>query len=293
MKPPPFRYHAPETVEETLALLAEYSWDAKLLAGGQSLVPAMNFRLAAPAVLIDLNRVAELQGIEALDNGGIALGAMTRQRAVEHSEVVRDRAPLLHEAMPWIAHPQIRSRGTIGGSIAHADPASELPAVMVALRAQFRARGPEGERTILAEDFFLGLLMTALAPEELLTRIEIPALPERTGVAFTEFARRHGDYALVGVAAVVTLNADDTCSDARLTLLSVGEGPFVPAQAVAELRETDLSDDTIAAAAAAAAAEIDPPADIHASSDFRRHLTGVLVARVLRSARARARGQPA
>lgn len=291
MKPPAFTYHAPETVEETLALLAEHSSDAKLLAGGQSLVPAMNFRLASPAVLIDLNRVVGLQGIEALDNGGISLGAMTRQRAVEHSEMVRERAPLLHEVMPWIAHPQIRSRGTIGGSIAHADPASELPAVMVALGARFRSRGPDGERTINAEDFFLGLLMTALAPEELLTGIEIPALPARTGVAFTEFARRHGDYALVGVAVVVTLDAAGTCSDARLTLLSVGEGPFVAMQAVAELHGTDLSDAAIAAAAEAAAAEVDPPADIHASSDFRRHLVQVLVVRALRTARARARGE--
>ncbi len=291
MKPPPFRYYAPETVEETLALLAEHAWDAKLLAGGQSLVPAMNFRLASPAVLIDLNRVVGLQGIEPLDNGGISLGAMTRQRTVEHSEVVRQRAPLLHEVMPWIAHPQIRSRGTIGGSIAHADPASELPAVMVALGAQFRSQGPEGERTIPAEDFFLGLLMTALTPDELLTGIEIPALPERTGVAFTEFARRHGDYAIVGVAAVITLDTDGVCSDARLTLLSVGEGPYVATQAVAELHGTDLSDEAIAAAAEAAAAQIDPPADIHASSDFRRHLTRVLVGRALRTARTRARGE--
>ncbi len=290
MKPPAFRYHAPETLEEILALVAEHSGDAKLLAGGQSLVPAMNFRLAAPAVLIDLNRVTELQGIEALDNGGISLGAMTRQSAVKHSLVVRDRAPLLHEAMPWIAHPQIRTRGTIGGSIAHADPASELPAVMLALGAQFLARGPEGERTILADDFFLGLLMTALEPDELLTAIEVPALPDRTGVAFTEFARRHGDYALVGVAAVLTLGDDDNCREARITLLSVGEGPFVAAQAAAQLHGTDLSDEAIAAAAVAAAAEIDPPADIHASAEFRRHLTQVLVGRVLRTARRRARG---
>ena len=292
MKPPAFRYHAPETLEETVSLVAEHSWDAKLLAGGQSLVPAMNFRLAAPAILIDLNRVIELQGIEALDNGGIALGAMTRQSAVEHSQVVRERAPLLHEAMPWIAHPQIRSRGTIGGSIAHADPASELPAVMLALGAEFRARGPEGERTILADDFFLGLLMTALAPDELLTGITVPALPDRTGVAFAEFARRHGDYALVGAAAVITLGEDSSCSEARITLLSVGEGPFVAVQAQAQLLGTDLSDEVIAAAAEAAATEIDPPADIHASAEFRRHLTRVLVGRVLGTARARARGVP-
>jgi len=259
MKPPIFSYHAPETLEEAITLVAEYSWDAKLLAGGQSLVPAMNFRLAAPAVLIDLNGVAGLQGITALDDGGISLGAMTRQSAVEHSHLVRDRAPLLHEVMPWIAHPQIRSRGTVGGSIAHADPASELPAVMVALGASFSAQGPEGERTIPASDFFLGLLMTALAPDELLTGIEVPALAPRTGVAFAEFARRHGDYALVGVAAVLTLDDEGTCSAACITLLSVGEGPVVAAQAAALLQGTDLSDDVIAAAAAAAAAEIDPP----------------------------------
>ncbi len=293
MKPPAFSYYTPETLDEAVALAAEYAWDAKLLAGGQSLVPAMNFRLAAPAVLIDLNRVAELQGIEALDNGGLALGAMTRQSAVEHSRVVSERAPLLHETMPWIAHPQVRSRGTIGGSIAHADPASELPAVMVTLGAQFRARGPEGERTIPANDFFLGLLMTALAPDELLTGIEVPALAARTGVAFAEFARRHGDYALVGVAAVLTLDDDGTCSHACITLLSVGEGPFVAARAAALLHGTDVADEAIAAAAEAAATEIDPPADIHASSDFRRHLARVLVGRVLHTARDRVRGAKA
>jgi CO/xanthine dehydrogenase FAD-binding subunit len=192
--------------------------------------------------------------------------------------------------MPWIAHPQIRSRGTVGGSIAHADPASELPAVMVALGAHFRAQSPEGERTIPAAEFFLGLLMTALAPDEVLTGIEIQPLAPRTGVAFAEFARRHGDYALVGVAAVLTLDSDGVCGDASVTLLSVGEGPFVAAQAASLVLGTDLPDDAIAAAAAAAATEIDPPADIHASSDFRRHLTRVLVARVLRTARDRARG---
>jgi CO/xanthine dehydrogenase FAD-binding subunit len=287
MKPPAFEYHAPETLAEALALMAEHGWDAKPLAGGQSLVPAMNFRLASPAVLIDLNRITDLDGISASDDT-LHIRAMTRQNTVERSPVVAAMAPLLHEAMPWIAHPQIRSRGTIGGSVAHADPAAELPAVMVALEARLHAAGPEGERTIPANEFFLGLLMTALAPDELLTGVEIPALPPRTGVAFLEFARRHGDYALVGVAALLGLDTANRCVEARVTLLSVGEGPFVAATCAAALVGSDLSEATLDAAAAAAAGEIDPTGDMHATADFRRHLTRVLVGRALRTARARA-----
>jgi carbon-monoxide dehydrogenase medium subunit len=287
VKPPVFEYHAPETLAEALALMAEHGWDAKPLAGGQSLVPAMNFRLASPAVLVDLNRITELDGISTSDDT-LHIQAMTRQNAVERSSVVAEMAPLLHEAMPWIAHPQIRSRGTIGGSVAHADPAAELPAVMVALDARFRATGPEGARTIPATEFFHGLLMTALAPEELLTGIDIPRLAPRTGVAFLEFARRHGDYALVGVAVLLTLDDANCCVDARVTLLSVGEGPFVATACTAALVGSDLSEADLDDAAAAAAGEIDPTGDMHATADFRRHLTRVLVGRALRTARGRA-----
>ncbi|MCB0316594.1 MAG: FAD binding domain-containing protein, partial [Calditrichaeota bacterium] len=175
MKPAAFDYHAPESLEEALALLNEYGYEAKLLAGGQSLIPTMNFRLARPAVLIDLNRIKELSYIEK-NGSGLRLGAMTRQRALERSELVANHAPLLHETMPFIAHPQIRNRGTIGGNIAHADPASELPAVMWALDGYLKLQSAAGERRVAVQDFFVGMFTTDLEPEEMLTEIEIPAM---------------------------------------------------------------------------------------------------------------------
>ena len=225
MKPAPFRYLAPRSAEEALSYLAEYGYDAKVLAGGQSLVPTMNFRLAQPAVLVDLNRASELFYVNEVADGTVHLGAMTRQRTVEQSAVVARRVPLLHATMPHIAHVQIRNRGTIGGSLAHADPAAELPAVMVALSAQFRLRSLQGERTVAAEDFYIGLFTTDLQPDEILAEIVVPPPPPRTGWAFQEVARRHGDYALVGAAATVTLAADGRCSAARLIYFSVGDGP--------------------------------------------------------------------
>src|SRR2546422_680397 len=177
MKPAPFDFFAPATLDEALGLLAEHGGDAKPLAGGQSLIPAMNFRLARPAVLVDLNRISELVYVRA--ESGVAIGAMTRQRVVERSDVVARAAPLLAEALPSIAHPQIRNRGTVGGSIAHADPSAELPAVMLALEARFRAQGSTGERSIPAAEFFKGMLETALAPGELLIEIALPPLPDR------------------------------------------------------------------------------------------------------------------
>src|SRR5439155_80439 len=222
MKPAAFDYFTPTTVPEALALLAEHGGDAKPLAGGQSLIPAMNFRLARPAVLVDLNRIAELAYVRAGGkDAGLVIGAMARQRAVERSDVVARAAPLVAEAMPSIAHPQIRNRGTVGGSVAHADPAAELPAVMLALEARFRAQSSTGERSIPVAEFFKGMLETALAPGELLVEIAVPALPARTGTAFLEMARRHGDYALVGVAAVVTLDTKERCHTARIAGFSV------------------------------------------------------------------------
>jgi len=222
MKPAPFDYFAPGTAEEALALLDEHGDAAKPLAGGQSLIPAMNFRLARPQVLVDLNRAADLSYIRS-EKAGLAVGAMTRQRAIERSDLVARVAPLLAEAMPWIAHPQIRNRGTVGGSLAHADPSAELPAVALALEARFRARSAAGERSIAVADFFKGMLETALQPGELLVEVTLPALAPRTGTAFLEVARRHGDYALVGVAVVVTLDAKGRCQAARIACLSVVE----------------------------------------------------------------------
>ncbi len=288
MKPAPFAYHRPATLDEALTLLAEHGGEAKPLAGGQSLIPAMNFRLARPAVLVDLNRVAELGYVRA-GRDGLQIGAMTRQRAVERSEAVRSAAPLLAEAMPFIAHPQIRNRGTVGGSLAHADPAAELPAVMLALEARFRARGPQGERWIPAGEFFTGILETALGPDELLLEVVVPKSPARTGYAFAELARRRGDYALVGVAARVTLDRRGRCQAARITLFSVGDGPVLAAAAAAMLDGQEPSPEAMRAAAdAAAQRDIDPPSDIHASAAYRRRLAAVLTRRALQRAVERA-----
>lgn len=291
MKPAPFEYHRPDSVDHALALLAEHGYDAKLLAGGQSLVPAMNFRLAAPAVLIDLNRIPGLDGLSA-DDGGVRMGAMVRQRTAERSPLVASGAALLAETLPYVAHAQIRNRGTIGGTIAHADPAAELPAVMLALDARFHLRGPNGTRIVSAGDFFTGLFGTALEAEEMLVEVEIPPAAPRTGWAFDEVSRRHGDYALAGIAATVQVDNAGRCTAARIALLSVGDGPVLAAQAAAALVGSEPSDAAIRAAAdAAAQRDIDPPGDIHASPAYRRQLTDVLVRRVLPRAFARARAE--
>ncbi|MFQ5854974.1 MAG: FAD binding domain-containing protein [Anaerolineae bacterium] len=289
MKPPPFEYHAPTTVEEALTHLAEYGYDAKVLAGGQSLIPTMNFRLAQPAVLVDLNTVSELFYIRPDENGGLRIGTMTRQSQVERDALVAGRAPLIHETIPHIAHPQIRNRGTFGGNIAHNDPASELPAVTLALNARFRLQSQAGERWVSAGEFFLGLFYTALEPDELLVEVALPAMPPRSGWAFREMARRPGDYALVGVAAVVTLDDQDQCQQAQLVFFSVGEGPLVAHQAVETLKgETSTPEVIRAAAETAANADIDPGSDVHASAEFRRHLAKVLARQALTQAFERA-----
>ncbi|MBI4616972.1 MAG: xanthine dehydrogenase family protein subunit M [Planctomycetes bacterium] len=289
MKPAAFRYLRPRTTNEALAMLAEHAGEAKLLAGGQSLVPTMNFRLAQPAVLVDLNGISELAYIRPRGDG-TSIGAMTRQRAVERSELVASRAPLVAETMPWISHPQIRNRGTFGGSIAHADPAAELPAVAVALGARMRALGVAGERWIAARDFFTGLMATALEPDEILVEVELPALPPRTGTSFQEAARRHGDYALLGVAAVVGLDVAGRCREARLVYLSAGETPVVAQGAARALVGEAPTDEALRVAAEIAASkDLDPPGDIHASPAFRRHLARGLTVRALDAAIARAR----
>lgn len=290
MKPPVFKYYAPTTVEEALALLAEHGYEAKPLAGGQSLIPTMNFRLAAPAVLIDLNRVSELFYIRPGDDGGVRVGAMARHAQVERDPLIAERAPLVHETMPHIAHPQIRNRGTYGGSLAHADPAAELPAVTVALGGKVLARSQRGQRWIPAEDFFIGLFTTVLEPDELLVEIALPPMPARTGWAFDEVARRHGDFALVGAAGLVTLDDRGRCADVRLVFMGVGEGPVVAREAMNILKGEEPSEEAIRAAAEKAAqADVDPISDIHASAEFRRHLAKVLARRVLTKAVDRAK----
>jgi carbon-monoxide dehydrogenase medium subunit len=290
MKPAPFEYQAPASLDAALEALARHGGDAKVLAGGQSLIPVMNFRLAEPALLVDINRVTELDFIRREADGTLRIGALTRQRRLEREALVAEAAPLLRETVPFIAHPQIRNRGTFGGSLAHADPAAELPAVAVALGARFRLVRQGGERWVNAEDFFAGLFTTALEPEELLAEAALPPLPERTGWAFLEVARRHGDYAQVGIAALVTLDESGRCRDARLVYLSVGDGPVVARAAAALLVGEEVSDAAIEAAAEKASRdEMDPLGDIHASPEFKRHLARVLTRRALRRAVGRAR----
>jgi CO/xanthine dehydrogenase FAD-binding subunit len=289
LKPAPFDYYAPTTTNGALALLAEHGYDAKPLAGGQSLIPTMNFRLAQPAVLVDLNNLPALAYIVPTDDGGLRIGAMTRQRAVERSSLVAERAPLLYATMPYIAHTQIRNRGTIGGSLAHADPAAELPVIAVTLGAQLKIQSSAGERWVAAAEFYIGLFTTDLQPEELVTEIVLPPVAPRSGWAFQEVSRRHGDYAIVGVAAHVQLDEAGRCQQARIGLLSVGEGPVQAQGAMALLQGENPSADLIVAAAEqCATSDIDPSADIHASVAFRRHLAKVLTTRTLTAAFQRA-----
>lgn len=291
MKPAPFEYLAPDSLDAALEALAGSGGDAKLLAGGQSLIPVMNFRLAQPTFLVDLNRVRELDYVREED-GGLRIGAMTRQRTLERDPLIARLSPLLAETVPFIAHPQIRNRGTVGGSIAHADPAAELPSVAVALDARFRLQRTSGERWVEARDFFNGLFSTVLEPDEMLVEVAFPASPPRTGWAFLEVARRHGDYAQVGVAARVTLDDAGRCREARLVYLSVGDGPVEAHGAGGLLAGTDLGDEAIAAASDKASRdEMDPTGDIHASADFKRHLARVVTGRALRRAFARAKGE--
>jgi aerobic carbon-monoxide dehydrogenase medium subunit len=282
MKPPKFDYHAPASTEEAIALLARYGGDAKVLAGGQSLMPLLNFRLTRPAALVDLNGIRALAGIRE-DDGRVRFGAMTRQRAIEFSTVVARRLPLLTEATKLVGHLPIRSRGTIGGSIAHADPAAEYPTVVTALEGEIVVRGPRGERVLKPADFFQTYLTTNLAPDEIVTEIRLPSMDARAGWAFEEFSRRHGDFAIVGIAAVVA-GERARCTMARLATAGAGPVP-VRLRAAEEILERDgLGDAAIAAAAARAAELVAPDSDLHASADYRRNLTRVLTERAVRRA---------
>jgi len=285
VKPPPFEYVAPRTLDEAVHELAESDGEAKILAGGQSLIPLLNFRLARPARLVDLNRIPSLTYVTARD-GGLAIGAMTRDATVERDPRVATAIPLLDEAIRWVGHPAIRSRGTVGGNLAHADPAAELPAVAVCLDATLTIVGPRGTRTVQAEDFFLGYLTTVLEPDEILTEAWYPGFTHQTGQSWLEFARRHGDFALAGVAVVLTVD-HELVESARIVLTGVGGKPFRAREA-----ETLLVGGTIEERAPAAAdavrSAIDPDADIHASKEYRTHLAGVLTERAIHVAYERA-----
>lgn len=288
MKPAPFEYHAPDSLEQALDLMSGHAGEAKILAGGQSLVPAMNFRVVQPSVLIDLNRVAELSYIHEEGNV-IRVGSMARERHLEFDSSIEKHTPLLHEAVPFIAHPQIRNRGTIGGSIVNADPAAELPVLMLALSARLKARNTSGERWIDAKDFFAGMFTTALEPDEILVEIELPFMPQRTGWSFMEVAPRAGDYAMMGVAALVKLDENGKCKMAKLVYLNAGDGPIDATEAAKSLMGETLNDKLIESAAAIASEkEINPFGNMHASVDFQRHLAKVLTRQTLQKAVQRA-----
>ncbi len=270
-------------------MVGELGSDAKFLAGGQSLIPAMNFRLLQPSALIDLNQIPSLDYIRSDGKGGLVIGAMTRQSAVEHDPQVRKVSPLLHQTMPRIAHRQIRNRGTLGGSLVHADPAAELPVVTTALRCRFKLRSLQGERWIAAQDFFVGMFTTDTQPDEILEEIALEPSPERTGWAFLEVARRSGDYAMAGVAAMLTLDEGGRISDARLVYLNVGDGPVEAPQAVAGLIGKPAGDEAFAEAGRMAAEkEITPFGNLHATPEYQRHLAQVLTGRALLKAADRA-----
>jgi aerobic carbon-monoxide dehydrogenase medium subunit len=295
VKPPPFGYSRPESVAEALAVLAAQGEEGKVLAGGQSLVPLLSMRLASPAHLVDINRLRELGYVRVTEPGPAGGGAVTVGALARHAQVLRDPAaaaaqPLLAQALRLVAHPAIRNRGTTVGSIVHADPSGEMTAVLALLGGTVRIASESGERQVGAGDFFLGPLESAVEPGELATEVSFPLLPPRAGTAFTEVSRRHGDYAVCGVAAIVQLGGDDRLAQARAAYLSVGPGPIVVdlTEAVAGLPAGATE---FPAAGPLAQARIRPGSDIHATADYRRHLAGVLTQRALREALGEARNR--
>ncbi|GAC1511611.1 MAG: xanthine dehydrogenase family protein subunit M [Ktedonobacteraceae bacterium] len=283
MKPPRFIYHDPTTRGEVLSLLETYGDEAKVLAGGQSLVPLLNMRLAQPARVIDINRLSDLSYIREVD-GGLAIGALTRQRDVEHSPLVCQRCPLLASAISYVGHAPIRSRGTIGGSLAHADPAAELPVVLMALGGHVRAESTAGSREIPAQELFVSQLQTSLTSQELVTEAWFPIVPPYSGAAFIEVSRRHGDYALVGVAAQLTMREDSTILAAHLALMGVAETPVRLHEAEVALVGRQPDDKLFNTIAELSINNLKPETDLHASEDYRRSVAGELVNRALRTA---------
>ncbi|MBV9600498.1 MAG: xanthine dehydrogenase family protein subunit M [Chloroflexi bacterium] len=280
MKAPRFSYHDPASLDEALDLLADHGDAARVLAGGQSLMPVLNFRLARPAHLVDLNRVEDLVAI-AESGGGLTLGAMVRQRALERSEVVARRCPLICQALPLVGHPQIRNRGTLGGSLAHADPAAELPAVLVAVDASFVLRSKTAQRRVAADAFVTGQLSTVLQPDELLERVEVPVWPERTGSAIREVAMRTGDFALAGVATTLSLDAHGRVAAARIVCFGVADRPLRQPDAEASLMGGTPGEALLEEAGRIVSARLRSFDDIHASAGYRKRVSGVLTTRAL------------
>lgn len=291
MKPAPFHYVRATTREEALGLLGERPDEAKAIAGGQSLVPLMALRFAQPELLVDLNPIADLAYVRE-DGGGLAVGALARARDVERAPLVAERQPLLVEALGLVGHSQIRNRGTIGGSLAHADPSAELPTASVVLEADMVISHRRGERVVPAGEFFVSHFTSVLAPDELLTEIRYPAQPPRTGAAFLEVSRRHGDFALVAACATVTLDDDGRCTRARAALAGVADRPVDVSACCGGLIGERPSPELARAAGAESSTELAPTSDIHASGAYRKRVAGVLVRRAVMQAAARAAGPP-
>ncbi len=296
MKPPKFQYFAPSSLSEAAHLLHQHGGDAKVLAGGQSLMPLLSMRLVRPQVVVDVNRVSELQYISPAPGGGLAVGALTRQRELERSALVSQTAPLLAAALPFIGHLPTRNRGTVGGSMVHADPAAELPAVGVTLQAEFVLASEHSRRVVPAADFFLDYLTTALEPDELLTEVRWPALDGRWGWGIQEVCRREGDFALVGAAALLQFDDGDRCLNARITMFGVGGKPLRMERAEQALAGAQIGsqgcsqsgDGAVADAARLVSEDLTPQSDVHASSQYRKEVAGVLARRTLLEALARA-----
>lgn len=290
MKPAPFDYVCPDSVAEAVALLAGHAGEAKIIAGGQSLMPMLNFRVVRPRLLVDIGRLLELDFLRETPEGGLCIGALTRHRALETSPLVARRFPVIREAMRYVAHVAIRNRGTIGGSLSHADPAAELPMLALLLDARIVADSPRGERVLAARDFFVGALTSALDDDEIVVRIDLPGLPPGMGWGFDEFARRAGDFALAAAGVLLSV-VDGRIGEARLAMMGVGETPLRLRAAEALLVGQALDEHLLQQAVHAACDGLQPNQDLHASPEYRRHLAGVLCERVLRAAWRRANGE--
>ena len=290
MKPASFDYFAPASVDEALDRLAELGYSGKVLAGGQSLIPAMNFRMAQPQALVDINNLKELDYIRLDADGSLRIGAITRDSDVENHPLVKERAALICETMPHIAHPAIRNRGTFGGAMAHADPAGQLPCVSLALGMRFRIQKKGSERWVDADDFYMGPFMTVIEPEELLVEVAIPAPLPHSGTCYRQVSRQQGSQVQVGTAVMIALDDSGVCKQANIAVLGVGERTMLAKDASAALVGHSLSDSAFTnASEIVAGSEIDPGSDIHATQEYREHATQVLVKRALSEALMRAR----
>ena len=283
MKPAKFDYFAPDTLDEALELLAQHGPDAKVLAGGQSLMPMMNLRLVRPAVIVDINRIGGLSGVSAAD-GTVTIGALTRQRDLERSDAIRNAFPMMAAAISHIGHFQIRNRGTIGGSLAHADPAAELPAICTALDGELALADSNGTRTMAAAEFAVAPLITSLASEQLLTEIRLPTLDDGWRWGFREVSRREGDFALVGSIAMLRMDGDGVCQEARITMFAVGDGPARMPAAEQSLVSRVVDDTARREAAGLVSEAVTPGSDIHASAEYRKEVSAVMARRALEDA---------